>query len=67
MTQLLARAVLSVGEVADLTGETPRTIQRKARDGIYPAHKMPGRTGAYIFERSAVDAIVEELEARKAS
>lgn len=64
MPQLLHRAVLSVAEVAWLTGETSRTVQRKARDGIYLAHKMPGRTGAYIFERAAVDAI---LEAQKAS
>lgn len=63
MPQLLHRAVLSVPEVATLTGETARTVQRKARTGVYPAHKMPGRTGAYIFERDAVEEILQAKQA----
>lgn len=63
MTQLLDRAVFSAAEVAAITGETRRTVQRKAHAGIYTAIKMPGRTGAFIFERTAVEAIIERSAA----
>ncbi len=56
--------LLSTGEVAELLGTTVATVNRWAVTGKLPvAHKMPGRTGAYLFARSDVEAVREPMDA----
>jgi predicted DNA-binding transcriptional regulator AlpA len=48
-------ALLGVADVKGLTGLTVDTIKRAARSGDLPvALKMPGKTGAYLFDRADV-------------
>lgn len=35
-------------------------IRLVQRGGITPAIKMPGKTGAYLFEREDVEALIAE-------
>jgi len=49
--------LLTVVQLAALRGESITTVKRKARAGIIPvAMKVPGRTGAYLFDMTAVAA-----------
>lgn len=51
--------LLSTKAVADLLGTTPATINRWANEGrITPAVKMDGTTGARLYRRSDVDALM---------
>ena len=52
--------MVSTIELAQRLGETPRTVQRKARSGEYPAQKLPGAKGAYIFDPITVERLLEE-------
>ena len=45
---------LTTAQVADLTGWSVTSINRWALKGQLPARKLPGRTGAYLFERSVI-------------
>lgn len=52
------RDLVGSTEAARILGTTERTVQRKANTGAIPiAAKIPGRTGAYLFERADVEAI----------
>ncbi len=56
--------LLSTGESAELLDTTVATVSRWAAAGKLPvAHKMPGRTGAYLFNRSDVEALREPMDA----
>lgn len=46
--------MISSLEVAEILDENPRSVQRKAKSGEYPAQKLPGLRGAYIFDRDAI-------------
>ena len=51
------RDLLTVAQLARLRGESITTVKRKAKAGKIPvAMKVPGRTGAYLFDPSAVAA-----------
>lgn len=50
--------LISANEVADRLREHPRSVQRKAQTGEYPATKMPGLRGAYVFTERDVQAIL---------
>lgn len=50
--------LVSTNEAAELLREHPRTVQRKAETGEYPAQKLPGLRGAYVFLRSDIAAII---------
>lgn len=42
----------------------PSTISKWVRDGkLTPTRKLPGRTGAFLFKRSEVEALAEEQAA----
>lgn len=56
----MLQKVISTTELAERLGESPRTVQRKAKSGEYPAHKMPGSTGGYVFDPIDADRLVEE-------
>jgi predicted DNA-binding transcriptional regulator AlpA len=47
--------LLSAAETAELLGYSVATIKRRAKDGTLPvAMKLPGATGAYLFDRNEV-------------
>jgi excisionase family DNA binding protein len=51
--------LLSSGEVAEMLGVTARQVQRLAQKGQLPfVVKMPGESGAYLFERGVVEEMV---------
>lgn len=52
--------VVSAVELASRLGENPRTVQRKAKSGEYPAQKLPGTKGAYVFTAATAARLVEE-------
>jgi excisionase family DNA binding protein len=57
---------LSVTEAADQAGEPKRTIQWAIKEGHLKAHKMPGRTGAYLIQQRDLDKWVAKREAASA-
>ena len=51
---------MTTTEVAQLLGKQTRTIQRQADAGLLPTiGKLPGRTGAYLFDREQIEALTE--------
>lgn len=46
---------LTTQQVSDLTGWSVTSVNRWALRGDLPATKLPGRTGAYLFDRSVVE------------
>ena len=49
-------------EAAEILGWSLPTLKRRARSGeVKPVAKMNGATGAYLFERSAIEALRDEL------
>jgi hypothetical protein len=47
---------LTTAQVAALLGKQPRTIQRHADAGLIPTiGKLPGRTGAYLFDSAVIE------------
>lgn len=54
----IPHSLISTNEVAELIGKDPRTVQRMAASGDLPAVKMPGKRGAFIFDRDAVIATI---------
>ena len=57
------QTLISTLEAAQLLNEDPRTVQRKAKAGVYPAQKLPGLRGAYVFTEADVQAIIAERAA----
>lgn len=56
------QTLISTAEAAQRFNEDPRTVQRKAKAGIYPAQKLPGLRGAYVFTEADVAAILRKRE-----
>ncbi|GAA3948250.1 helix-turn-helix domain-containing protein [Microbacterium soli] len=52
--------LISTNQAASLLIEHPRTVQRKAERGEYPAQKMPGQRGAYVFREADIVAIISK-------
>ena len=49
--------LLSAAEAADSLGVDRSTISRWVSSGrLVPAHKLPGRRGAYLFSTAAIEA-----------
>lgn len=49
--------LLTTRQVHELTGWSVTSINRWAKDGDLPSeHKLPGRTGSYLFRASIVQA-----------
>lgn len=52
---------LTTAQVAELTGRTVTTVNRWVTEGrLAPSHQLPGRTGAYLYIRADVDALLAE-------
>ncbi len=54
--------MLSAAQVAELLGKSARTIQRMAEAGDLPAEKMPGLTGAYLFDASLIEYLARQQQ-----
>lgn len=50
-------ALLSLDDVAEILGVHPHTAERYARDGLIPAHRIPGGRRYYIFKDELVDVL----------
>lgn len=57
------QTLISTLEAAQRLNEDPRTVQRKAKSGVYPAHKLPGLRGAYVFTEADIARIIAERAA----
>ena len=53
-----AQNYLTSSQVAERLGKDVATVKRMAADGRLPvAAKVPGRTGAYLFDPEQIDAL----------
>jgi excisionase family DNA binding protein len=51
--------LLTTKQVAELLGVDVDTVHRRASKGELPfVHKLPGRTGAYLFDPKVVNEVV---------
>jgi predicted site-specific integrase-resolvase len=55
---------IAAPEAARILGVDTRTVQRQAARGELPVlSKLSGRTGAYLFHRSTIEAVALERAA----
>jgi excisionase family DNA binding protein len=51
---------MTTAEVAAEAQVTPKTVTRWVADGsLTPAAKLPGLRGAYLFDRTAINAYIK--------
>lgn len=56
--------LLTTAEVAEILGCSVATVKRRALVGDIPyAQKLPGETGAYLFDRVTIERLVAERRA----
>jgi len=48
---------LNSEQAAEILGLSRATINRQAAAGNIPATKLPGRTGAFIFDRETIESL----------
>lgn len=49
---------ITTAEAAQILGKSVATVNRLVALGrLTPARKLPGKTGAYLFDRAAVEAL----------
>lgn len=54
-------AIIGSAEAAAILGWSLAKVKRDAKAERIPVHaKLPGDTGAYLFDRSAIERIAEE-------
>lgn len=52
-------SLMTTAEVADAFGRDRSVILKRVRAGeLTPTHKLDGLRGAYLFDRSAIEALV---------
>jgi len=51
------REWITASEAADILGVHPRTVVRRAENGMIRVTKNPGSTGAWMINRADVDAM----------
>jgi predicted DNA-binding transcriptional regulator AlpA len=50
-------------EVAQILGISVPTVNRRAGAGELPAvHKIPGRRGAYVFDRATIEGLAADVD-----
>lgn len=55
---------VTTAEAANLLHASVWTVQRLVKSGaLTPTKKLPGRRGAYLFDRAAVEALAAERNA----
>lgn len=53
--------LIGSAEAVRLLKVHPVTLSRWVKDGkLVPAHKLPGKNGAYLFNRADIDALATE-------
>jgi excisionase family DNA binding protein len=61
MNRLSPADLIGSGEAAKILGVSRMSLSRWAKDGtLPPAGQLGGGTGAYLFERSAVERLRDE-------
>lgn len=56
--------LLTTAQVADILGKSVPTVNRWAVEGVLtPVQKLPGRTGAYLFDRAEIERVAAGTEA----
>lgn len=50
---------LNSEQVAEILGLNRATVNRRAAAGELPAIKLPGRTGAYLFDRALIEQLAK--------
>lgn len=58
--------VLTSMQVAEMLSITRSEVNRRAADGRLPAKKLPGRTGAYLFDSAEIDRIASDAREARA-
>jgi excisionase family DNA binding protein len=58
---------LGVAQAANQVGIPTRTLRYAILHGDLPAHKLPGRTGAYLIDQRDLDEWFAKRDATKAS
>lgn len=48
-------SLLSSSDAAKILNVTHRSVTRWAREGLIPAYKMTGATGAYLFDPDVIE------------
>lgn len=52
------RDTLTTAQAAELLGKSVATVNRMVLLGrLAPAAKLPGKTGAYLFDRTQIEAL----------
>lgn len=55
-----AQTLIATREVANRLGVTVATVSRMVKRGDLPAvQKLPGRTGAYLFDRAEIEKLAD--------
>ena len=55
--------LIGVTEAAAILGIKPRGVQHRITAGTLIAHKLPGKTGAYVLDRADVEAARDGIKA----
>lgn len=62
----LTRTQMTVAEAAAVIGITKQMVQRRIRNGLMPAIKLPGITSPYLIDPGVVElALIQEQAKRK--
>lgn len=52
--------LLTAKEAEKVLGKSSRTIRRQVERGKIPvAHKLPGKTGGYLFSRAVIELLAQ--------
>lgn len=55
--------LLTSGEAAERLGVSRMTLNRRVRAGLIPAAtRLPGRTGAWLFDPDTITALKEQAD-----
>jgi excisionase family DNA binding protein len=67
-TMTTTKALLTSRQAAERLGVDLRTVHRMAGAGrLPPAGKLPGRTGAYLFDVAVIDDAAREWKRQEAN
>lgn len=59
---------LTTAQVAEAANRSIRTVSRWIQDGrLQPSLKIPGRTGAYLFDPEHVAEVLQQQHERRAA
>ena len=56
-----AQLFVSAAEAAEILGIARRSLNNRVEVGtVKPSHKMPGKTGSYLFDRAYIERLARE-------